>query len=128
MKLYPELRVELNLTDRFINPPEEGVDVTVRRGTLADSSLIARKLAPARRALVASPAYLAERGEPRTLANLADHRCLSYGHPTLLQRWQLRDGEAIVSVPITSCLCSNNGDVLRDAALSGTASPSCRSS
>lgn len=119
MKLYPELRVELTLTDRFINPLEEGVDVTVRIGALADSSLIARKLAPARRALVASPAYIAERGEPRTLAELAHHRCLSYGHTTMLQRWQLRDGDEIVSIPITSCLCSNNGDVLRDAALNG---------
>lgn len=119
LKLYPELRVELTLTDRFINPLEEGVDVTVRIGALADSSLIARKLAPVRLALVASPAYIAERGEPRTLAELSQHRCLSYGHTTLLQRWQLRDGEEIVSVPITSCLCSNNGDVLRDAALSG---------
>jgi DNA-binding transcriptional LysR family regulator len=119
MTLYPELRVELTLTDRFINPLEEGVDVTVRIGALADSSLIARKLAPARRALVASAAYLAERGEPQALTDLTRHRCLSYGHTTMLQRWQLRDGDAIVSIPITSCLCSNNGDVLREAALNG---------
>ena len=55
MARYPEMRIELVLSDRFIDPLEEGVDVTVRIGALADSSLIARRLAPARRVLVASP-------------------------------------------------------------------------
>ena len=59
MARYPELRIELVLNDRFIDPLEEGVDVTVRIGALADSSLIARRLAPARLTLVASPDYLA---------------------------------------------------------------------
>ena len=64
MARYPELRIELVLNDRFIDPLEEGVDVTVRIGALADSSLIARRLAPARLALVASPEYLAANGTP----------------------------------------------------------------
>ena len=58
MAAYAELRIELILNDRFIDPIEEGFDVTVRIGALPDSSLVARKLAPARRVLVASPAYL----------------------------------------------------------------------
>src|SRR5262249_28929721 len=62
MTRYADLKVELTLNDRFIDPLEEGVDVTVRIGTLADSSLIARKLAPARRVLAASPASLATHG------------------------------------------------------------------
>jgi DNA-binding transcriptional LysR family regulator len=119
MTSYAELKVELTLNDRFVDPLEEGVDITVRIGALADSSLIARKLAPARRVLAASPDYLARHGVPQTPEDLAQHRCLNYGHTTALQRWQLtRDGEEIV-VPIASYLCSNNGEVLRAAALKG---------
>jgi len=119
MGRHPQLKIELTLTDRFIDPIEEGADVTIRIAELADSSLIARKLAPARRAIVASPSYVASRGEPTAPEDLARHSCLTYGHTTLLQRWRIvRDGEAI-SVPIDSVLCSNSGDVLRAAALSG---------
>ena len=72
MARYPELRIELVLNDRFIDPLEEGVDVTVRIGALADSSLIARRLAPARLALVASPEYLAANGTPLDSAGLGE--------------------------------------------------------
>lgn len=119
MAAYPDLKVELLLNDRFIDPLEEGVDVTVRIGALADSSLIARKLAPARRVLAASPDYLARHGEPQAPGDLARHRCLNYGHVTATQHWELTTGEGMIAVPITSYLCSNNGDVLREAALKG---------
>lgn len=119
MALYPELKIELTLNDRYIDPIEEGVDVTIRIGKLTDSSLIARRLAPSRLVLAASPAYLGKAGVPAVPEDLARHRCLTYGHTTMLQRWQLGEGEASVSVPIHSALCSNNGDVLRTAALGG---------
>ncbi len=119
MASYPELKIELAVTDRFIDPIEEGVDVTVRIAELTDSSLIARKLAPARRAFVVSPSYVARHGAPQAPEDLARHACLTYGHTTTLQRWRIvRNGEAVM-VPIHSVLCSNNGDVLRSAALSG---------
>jgi DNA-binding transcriptional LysR family regulator len=119
MAAYPDLKVEMTLNDRFIDPIEEGVDVTIRIATLDDSSLIARKLAPARRALVASPDYLARNGEPQSPDDLANHRCLNYGHTTTLQRWQLTHEGRTIVVPISSFLCSNNGDVLKAAALNG---------
>lgn len=119
MSRHRDLRVELSLTDRFVDPVEDGFDVTIRIADLADSSLIARRLAPARRVLVAAPGYLAEAGAPRTPDELAAHRCLSYGHTTTLQRWQLVEGGRTIGVPITSCLCSNNGDVLRAVAIAG---------
>ncbi len=119
MKAYPELKIELTLNDRFIDPIEEGVDITIRIAALTDSSLIARKLAPARRVLAAAPSYIAKHGEPSGPDELVHHHCLSYGHATTLQRWHLgSDGETI-TVPINSMLCSNNGDVLRAAALAG---------
>jgi len=119
MTRYPELQVELVLNDRFIDPLEEGVDVTVRIGALADSSLIARRLAPAHRVLVAAPGYIARHGTPETLAALAEHRCLAYGHMAATHRWQLTADGAATAVEINAALCSNNGEVLRAAALAG---------
>lgn len=119
MKSYPDLKVELTLNDRFIDPLEEGVDVTIRIADLADSSLIARKLAPARMAIVAAPEYIAAYGEPASPEALAQHRCLTYGHTTAMQRWRLSDGDTTTTVPVASFLCSNNGDILRAAALCG---------
>lgn len=119
MAAYPDLKVELALNDRFIDPVEEGFDVTIRIADLKDSSLIARKLAPSRRVLVASPDYVRANGYPESPDDLVNHQCLNYGHTTLMQRWNLTDGGKALNVPINSRLCANNGDVLRDAALAG---------
>jgi len=119
MLRYTDLKVELALTDRFIDPLEEGVDITVRIGALTDSSLIVRRISPVRVVLVASPGYLETHGTPQNLDDLARHRCLSYGHATSMLRWQLTDNGKPVSIAIAACLASNNGDVLRDAAVKG---------
>ena len=119
MVAYPELRIELILNDRFVDPIEEGVDVTVRIGALPDSSLIARRLAPARRVLAAAPAYLERHGTPRAADDLSRHRALAFGHLSAPQRWELSRGGQVSAVTVNSCLCSNNGDVLRAAALNG---------
>lgn len=119
MARYPELKIELILNDRFIDPLEEGVDVTVRIGALADSSLIARRLAPARRVVVAAPDYLARHGAPQAPADLGNHRCLNYGHMAATHRWHLVHGTDVITVPVTATLCSNNGEVLLAAARAG---------
>ncbi len=119
MVLYPDLRVEMTLNDRFIDPLEEGVDVTVRIGALGDSTLIARRLAPARRVLVAAPGYIERHGAPLGPGDLAAHRCLAYGHSTAAQRWQLTRNGAALTAQINAALWSNNGEVLRAAALAG---------
>jgi len=120
MARYPDLKVEMMLTDRFIDPVEEGVDVTIRIAELADSSLIARKLAPARRVVVASPAYIAAHGAPRTPDDLTRHRWLGYGTTTMQQRWSyVKDDGTSRTVALTLALNSNNGHVLRNAALAG---------
>jgi DNA-binding transcriptional LysR family regulator len=116
---YADLKVELTLTDRFIDPLEEGVDVTVRIGALADSSLIARRISPARVVLAASPDYLKKHGTPQSPADLANHRCLTYGHMTAMQRWHLIEKGKPISVAIGACLSSNNGEALCDAAVKG---------
>src|ERR1700733_5905535 len=70
---YPEVRVELSLNDRTLDLIEEGLDLAVRIGALADSSLVARPVGSVRRVVVASPGYLARRGEPRSPSDLATH-------------------------------------------------------
>jgi len=119
MQRYDELKVQLMLTDRIIDPLEEGVDVTVRIGALADSSLIARRITSARLVMVASEGYIARFGEPRSPGDLGQHRALHYGHTTTVQRWELTDRGQLVTVPIAACLSSNNGDTLRAAACKG---------
>jgi DNA-binding transcriptional LysR family regulator len=119
MDRYRDLKVELTLSDRMIDPLEEGVDVTVRIGAMVDSSLIARRISTARVLLVASPEYLARNGMPKTPADLVGHKCLHYGHSTTVPRWPLTDNGTSITVPVAACLSSNNGDTLRDAALKG---------
>lgn len=119
MAAYPEVKVELALNDRFVDPVEEGFDVTIRIAELKDSSLIARRLGPSRRVLAASPDYIRGHGRPEVPDDLINHHCLNYGHTTLMQRWSLTREGKVVNVAINSRLCANNGDVLRDAALAG---------
>jgi DNA-binding transcriptional LysR family regulator len=118
MLRYPDLQVALILNDRFVDPYEEGFDVTLRIGELEDSSLAARKLAQIEMGLFASPSYLEKHGRPRGPDDLRSHWSLHYGRPTGQVDWALRGG-ATHSVPIRYRLCSNNGDALRIAAAAG---------
>jgi DNA-binding transcriptional LysR family regulator len=118
--LHPQLGVDLGLTDRFVDLVEEGWDLAIRLGMLADSSLVARRLAPARMALCASPGYLRERGRPKTTADLAAHNCLGYTLPSAATagRW-LFGADGAVAVAIAGNLRANSGDALRAAAVAG---------
>jgi len=116
---YPELTVQLTLDDRFINPLEEGFDVTIRIGELEDSSLVARRIAAVPRRLYAAPDYLRRRGEPRHPNELGGHSCLHYGYLSSGGAWKLLGPEGEYSLRLNGQLCSNNGEVLRDAAVRG---------
>jgi DNA-binding transcriptional LysR family regulator len=119
MGQYPELQVALVLSDEFVDAVQEGFDVTLRIGDLPSSSLIARRIAPARRVVCAAPAYLAQHGIPLHPDDLRHHACLTYGYLATGTQWKLTgpDGDHWINVPWT--LCSNNGEVLRDAATQG---------
>ncbi|MDX2240803.1 MAG: LysR family transcriptional regulator [Leptolyngbyaceae cyanobacterium bins.302] len=115
---YPELQVQLTLNDRFIDPIEEGFDVTVRIATLPETaSLIVHELTAAPRVLCAAPGYLRDRGVPSHPSELHQYSCLHYGHLAPLNQWTLigPDGEHTIS--IQGVICSNNGEVLREAAI-----------
>lgn len=85
---HPALKVELDLTERLADPVLERLDVVIRMGTLSDSTLIASRLAPLTRLLVASPAYLAQAGTPDKLADLPAHRLIDKLHGADLLGWQ----------------------------------------
>jgi DNA-binding transcriptional LysR family regulator len=119
MEKYPELKIQLALSDQQIDPVQEGFDVTLRIADLPSSSLIARKLAPARRVICAAPVYLQRRGTPKHPHDLRDHECLTYGHLATGSQWKLTGPDGDHWIPVRWTLCSNNAQVLYDAALKG---------
>ncbi len=119
MARYPELKIQLLLSDQLVDPVQEGYDVTLRIAALAVSTLIARKIVAARRVICAAPAYLERRGRPLRPEDLRGHDCLSYGHLATGNQWKLTgaDGDHWIEVPWM--LCSNNAEALCDAAVAG---------
>jgi DNA-binding transcriptional LysR family regulator len=117
---YPEVRLELNAEDREINVIEERMDVTIRIGKLDDSSLVARRLAPVRLVVCASPAYLERFGTPERPEELVVHQGLAYSNIADQQQWTLvdRGGLSHTVIPQTR-LRVNNGDLILEALLAG---------
>ncbi|MCH8037974.1 MAG: LysR family transcriptional regulator [Proteobacteria bacterium] len=119
MARYPELNVDLTLNDRVVDLVEEGFDLAIRIARLAESSLIARRLAPNRLVLCAAPSYLAAHGAPRAVEDLKDHACLLYSYQTAGDAWRLCGPGGERRLAVTGRLRINNGDALLAAALGG---------
>jgi DNA-binding transcriptional LysR family regulator len=116
MRAYPDIAVQIDLTDRVVNLQVEGYDAEIRTGVLPDSELIARRLAADRQVVVASPDYLNANGRPRTPDDLAGHNCFVLGAN---RQWIFARGGDRLSVPVSGRLRSNNSALLRHAALDG---------
>lgn len=116
-RLYPDLRLEIDMTDRMIDLVEESYDLGIRGGPLPDSSLLARKLGGNQRVLCASPDYLARKGAPQTPEDLRNHDCIGYD-PMPIWYFNGPDGEIAWQIedPMVS---GDNGDFAYDAALYG---------
>ena len=115
---YPDVQLALSLSERNVNVVEEGFDLAIRIADLADSSLAARKLAPNRRVVCASPAYLQRHGAPRTPEDLTQHNCLTTTDFTM--NWAYRDPDGTPgSVRVTGRYACDNWSVLREWALAG---------
>jgi DNA-binding transcriptional LysR family regulator len=119
MARYRTLHVALILNDRLVDPYEEGFDLTIRIGELETSNLAARKLATVDMGIFVAPSYCALKGRPRNLEDLSALDALYYGPPGPMPRWLIRGPDGEQTVPIRQRLCSNNGDVLRQAAVAG---------
>lgn len=117
---HPELTLEIDLNDRFVNMMEEGFDLALRVGDLEDSSLIGRRIAANRRVLAAAPSYLAARPPLSRPEDLQQHNCLIYTYRAQRNDWRLTnaDGDETV-VTVNGRLETNNPMMLRAAALAG---------
>jgi len=118
-KTHPGVGIDLQLNDRKVDVIEEGFDVVLRIGHLKSSSLIAKRIAPIRMVVCASPAYLKQNGTPQHLEDLQGHRYLRYSYIELdasqpLHRWLQNNGQND-----SNGMTSNNGDVLVEAAIAG---------
>jgi len=116
---HPGVRVEMVLNDRMVDLIEEGYDVAVRIGRLADSGLVARRLSTCRLVVCASPGYLARRGTPRTPADLLQHNCLLYSYASNGVAWRFEGDDGETEIRLSGDVVVNNGDALLAAALAG---------
>ena len=116
---YPQVQLDISLSDRKVDLIEEGMDLAIRIGALPQSDLIARKIGAVRSVVCAAPSYLARRGTPATPADLAHHACLGYTLSGSATDWRLAGPEGTLSIPIGGPLKADNGDIIRLAALGG---------
>ncbi len=125
MRKHPDISIDLSFDDRYVNLVEQGVDVAIRMGRLADSSLGARYLGTNPWVLVASPAYLKANAAPKLPADVAKHPCLVYSSVQGDERWQFtgrigpREGGREESVPVHGPLRTNNLSVVLEATQDG---------
>ena len=120
LKTHPDLKLDMDLSDHTLNLMEEDFDLAIRIGWLANSTLIARRLAPVQRIVCASPDYLARHGEPMQPGDLEKHQGLSYSFLPEVQHWQFKhQDKTCKSVHVPYRIRANNGDVLLKAAIDG---------
>ena len=120
MSQYPDIQVQMTLSDRFVDLIEEGFDVTLRIAeATAEEALITQAIAPIRRVLCAAPTYLEAHGVPTHPDDLRQHPCLHYGHLATGSKWQLTGPDKTYTIAIKCRGYSNNGEVLRESAIAG---------
>jgi len=119
-KRYPQVEVQLDVTDRPVDLVEAGVDLAIRFGALPDKRLNARRVMTNRRLLCASPRYLDQHGTPEKLADLADHDCIIHRqNDDAYGVWRFMHGERSESIKVHGKLSSNDGDIVLGWALDG---------
>jgi DNA-binding transcriptional LysR family regulator len=120
LALHPGIEMDVELSDRRVDLVEEGFDVAIRVGELTESSLVARRLAPTRLFMCASPSYLAARGTPEHPRELEQHACMVYGLQQLQARqWKLERNGEVVLARVGGPIVANNGELLMEAAVAG---------
>jgi DNA-binding transcriptional LysR family regulator len=119
LALYPEIRIDMVTTDRFVDLAEEGYDVVTRIVGEPPPNVVARKLAPVNRRICATPQYFARHGVPRAPQDLEAHNCLTYTYFNPNDPWRLRGPEGDISVRATGNLRLNDDDALAEAVLRG---------
>ncbi len=116
---YPEVTLEVLAIDRIVDLVNDGFDLAIRLAAQHDPSYVARKLATIRLAVCASNSYLSRHGVPREPQELARHNCLTHAFGTYTDKWTFRGSQGTVTVPVKGRFRTNNGELLRAAALAG---------
>ncbi|TKB10788.1 LysR family transcriptional regulator [Desulforhopalus sp. IMCC35007] len=114
--LYPDLSIDLHLSDSIVDLVEGGFDIAIRNADLKNSTMIARKLASDTRIICATPAYLKEFGEPMTPSDLRDHKCINLMG---LENWVFETPQGQLSIKTKGVFRSDHGEAVRDACASG---------
>jgi DNA-binding transcriptional LysR family regulator len=119
MAANPQVTVDLSLSNGYVDAIEEGFDIVFRIGELADSSLIARELAPYQLVLCAAPAYLERHPRIRTPLDLSGHECVGFSHTELRTHWTLDGPDGRVTVPVSGRFMANHGEAMVAIATAG---------
>jgi DNA-binding transcriptional LysR family regulator len=119
LRLYPEVKVDLSLSDRTVDLVDEGFEAAIRIGALHDTRLVARRLRSYRSLLCAAPDYIRRRGRPKMPQDLGAHDCLGFTPAGRRGRWRFLRGDEEKTVTFVPRLLANNGEALRQAALAG---------
>lgn len=118
-QLYPDITLDLSLTDALVDLKRERIDVAVRMGPLDDASFRARILGSSRRAVVASPAYLQRHGVPETPGDLANHRCFNFNFRRSRDEWPFTVDHHTQYLAVRGDILTNNGETMRQLTING---------
>jgi DNA-binding transcriptional LysR family regulator len=119
MARYPDIEIDLVMNDGFSDLVEEGIDLSIRIGAIADSNMIVRRIGTTRRAVIATPDYLARRGLPRTPSDLQQHECIVYSRLVAGENWSFAGADGPILVPISGSFHVNSTEGVREAVLQG---------
>jgi len=119
LKQYPKIELNMVMDDRFVDLVEGRFDMAIRAGTLPDSSLIARKIAPCHNVLCASPEYLAKYGEPKEPKELIHHNCIHYSYFSDFNEWTFIGANDLIRIETSGQYQVNNSEALLEAVLGG---------
>lgn len=119
LRTYPDVTIDMALSNRYVDLIDEGFDIVFRVGELADSGLIARALSPYRLCLCAAPAYLADCPPITHPGDLEQQECLGFSHTELRSRWSFEGPDGLITVPVSGKLMVDSGEALLMAARAG---------
>jgi len=119
LKRYPDVSIDLVMSDGFADLVEQGIDVAIRVGDITDPGLIARRIGTVQRVTVASPAYLKAHRAPKVPADLAEHQCIVYTRLATGNRWLFEGADGSVAVEVSGRYRADNSEAVRDGVLGG---------
>jgi DNA-binding transcriptional LysR family regulator len=119
MARYPDIEIDLVMNDGFSDLVEEGIDLAIRVGAISDNNLIARRVGTTRRAVVATPDYLVQRGSPQSPDDLQHHNCIVYSRLSAGENWSFTGENGPIIVPISGTFHVNSTEGVRQAVLQG---------